>query len=85
MKTTATQDHLRRLHNDESPLLLPNAWDAGSAARAIARVIDVPLSLEMEGDYSSEPSRRATVQAQKFLGARCSKGLPVAMAFLSQV
>jgi 2-methylisocitrate lyase-like PEP mutase family enzyme len=98
MKSAATQDHFRQLHNDESPLLLPNAWDAASAAliaslgakaiattsaglcwargyadgnaslpvdelvhaaRAIARVIDVPLSVDMEGGYSGEPSEVA--------------------------
>jgi 2-methylisocitrate lyase-like PEP mutase family enzyme len=84
----------RQLHQASKPLLLPNAWDPGSArviescgAAAIAtssaaldwargypdadsvpipvlesavaeieRVISVPLTVDMEGGYSSEPS-----------------------------
>jgi len=83
----------RDLHRGPTPLLLPNAWDAGSArlieslgasaiattsaglcwslgypdgnaipaervvaaARDIARVIRVPLSVDIEGGYASDP------------------------------
>jgi 2-methylisocitrate lyase-like PEP mutase family enzyme len=83
-----------QLHQRSAPLLLANAWDAGSAAlieslgaqaiattsagvcwargyadgaalpinelidtaRAIARVVRVPLSVDMEAGYSDEPS-----------------------------
>jgi 2-methylisocitrate lyase-like PEP mutase family enzyme len=83
----------RRLHEDTTPLLLPNAWDAGSArlfetlgARAVAttsagvswalgygdgrllavsevmalasrmiRVVEVPLSIDIENGYSDDP------------------------------
>ena len=81
------------MHRSSAPLLLPNAWDAGSATPieslgakaiattsaglcwaqshadddtlppdelvaavpAIARVVRVPLSVDMEGGYSKEP------------------------------
>jgi 2-methylisocitrate lyase-like PEP mutase family enzyme len=84
-----------RLHRQPQPLLLPNAWDAGSArlierlgaaaiattsagvawslgyrdgdtlplelhlasVGAIARAITVPLSVDIEGGYASEPER----------------------------
>src|SRR6185312_16083533 len=43
-------------------LILPNAWDPGSArmiescgATAIARVLTVPLSVDIEGGYSADP------------------------------
>lgn len=83
----------RRLHQAGSPLLLPNAWDAGSArlieacgaaavattsaglawsrgypdgdrlpprvlaaaVAEIARVLSVPLSVDVEGGYSEDP------------------------------
>jgi 2-methylisocitrate lyase-like PEP mutase family enzyme len=94
MSTSTVQEIFRSLHRGSAPLLLPNAWDAGSAAlieslgakaiattsagvcwahghadgdtlpldellataRAIARVVRVPLSVDMESGYSSEPS-----------------------------
>ena len=89
----------RNLHHVDSLLLLPNAWDAGSArlfeslgakaiattsagvawargyadgdvlpieqllalTREIARVISVPLSVDIEGGYSDEPAVVAQV------------------------
>jgi len=89
-RTAATQ--FRQLHQGPRPLLLPNAWDAGSArliqscgaqaiattsaglawshgyadggalppgilidaVKEIARVISVPLTVDMEAGYSSE-------------------------------
>ena len=83
----------RRLHAEATPLLLPNAWDAGSARMIeacgaaaiattsaglawsrgyadgnilpsrvlaaavgeIARVLSVPLTVDMEGGYSADP------------------------------
>src|SRR4029453_1497156 len=86
--------HFRKLHEGPDILLLPNAWDAGSArlieslgakaiattsaglawsrgypagdalpiellaaaAREIARVIRVPLSIDIEGGYSDDPA-----------------------------
>jgi 2-methylisocitrate lyase-like PEP mutase family enzyme len=98
----------RDLHFGEEPLLLPNAWDAGSArliahmgakaiattsagvawshgypdgdllpvrmltgtVAAIARVIDVPLSVDMEGGYSGDlDSVEETVTAVLASGA----------------
>jgi 2-methylisocitrate lyase-like PEP mutase family enzyme len=91
-RTAATR--FRELHHAPTPLLLPNAWDAGSArviessgAKAIAttsaglawsrgyadggalpasilihavteiaRVISVPLSVDMEAGYATEPA-----------------------------
>lgn len=91
----------RSLHQGSTPLLLPNAWDAGSArlieslgakaiattsaglawsrgypdgdalpieqivaaARDIARVIRVPLSIDIEGGYSDDPAVVAQVVA----------------------
>ena len=91
----------RRLHQGPGLLVLPNAWDAGSArlieslgARAIAttsagvawargypdgdvlpiehliavvremaRVVNVPLSIDIEGGYADEPARVAQVVA----------------------
>jgi 2-methylisocitrate lyase-like PEP mutase family enzyme len=88
----------RQLHDNSTPLLLPNAWDAGSArlieavgARAIAttsagfawalgypdgrmlpfdevvaavrrivRVLNVPLSVDVENGYSDDPATVAT-------------------------
>lgn len=85
----------KRLHENKTPLILPNAWDAGSArlfeslgapaiattsagvawamgysdgdklppekmaglAANIVRVIKVPLSVDVEGGYSSNPSK----------------------------
>ncbi len=92
--TTAHLDTFRRLHQAGSPLLLANAWDAGSArliescgAKAIAttsaglawsrgyadgnalppavlaaavaeiaRVLSVPLTADVEGGYSDDPT-----------------------------
>ncbi|SAK91529.1 PEP phosphonomutase [Caballeronia pedi] len=83
----------RQLHNQSTPLLLPNAWDAGSArlieaqgasaiattsagfawalgypdgrmlpfdevigsVRRIVRVLEVPLSVDVENGYSDDP------------------------------
>jgi 2-methylisocitrate lyase-like PEP mutase family enzyme len=91
-RTAATR--FRKLHHGPTPLLLPNAWDAGSAriietcgaqaiattsaglawahgypdgggfpaailfdaVREIARVLTVPLSVDMEAGYSTDPS-----------------------------
>jgi len=87
----------RGLHENKTPLILPNAWDAGSArlfeslgapaiattsagvawalgysdgdklppeklaalAANIVRVIKVPLSVDVEGGYSHDPSKAA--------------------------
>ena len=92
----------RSLHQGSTPLLLPNAWDAGSArlieslgapaiattsagvcwaqgyadgnampvdllvavARSIARVIQVPLSVDMEAGYASDPVAVAELAAR---------------------
>jgi 2-methylisocitrate lyase-like PEP mutase family enzyme len=92
-----TKSKFRHLHDDF--LLLPNAWDAGSArlieslgaaaiattsagvawsrgyadgnalpleallivAREIVRIIDVPLTVDIEGGYSSDPATVAKV------------------------
>jgi len=92
----------RSLHHGSTPLLLPNAWDAGSArlmesvgakaiattsaglcwsrgypdgdalppeqlvaaTREIARVIRVPLSIDMEGGYSDDPAAVAELVAR---------------------
>src|SRR4249919_2275280 len=92
----------RSLHQGPGVLLLPNAWDAGSAAlieslgakaiattsagvcwargypdgdtlppdeliaaaRAMARVVRVPLSVDMESGYSNEPSAVAELSAR---------------------
>ncbi|NYE95764.1 2-methylisocitrate lyase-like PEP mutase family enzyme [Psychromicrobium silvestre] len=97
-----TQTRFHDLHQGESALLLPNAWDAGSArlaeslgAQAIAttsagvawsrgypdgdalaveqllatvgeifRVIQVPLSVDLEGGYSDDPEEVAELVAQ---------------------
>src|SRR5882724_13674220 len=91
----------RRLHDGEL-LILPNAWDAGSArliesrgakaiattsaglawangypdgdalpverlvaaVRSIARVIDVPLTADIEGGYSDDPAAVARLVAE---------------------
>ena len=91
----------RRLHDGEL-LILPNAWDAGSArliesrgakaiattsaglawsrgypdgdalpveellsaVRAIARVIGVPLTIDVEGGYSNDPAAVARLVAE---------------------
>lgn len=91
----------RRLHAGPDLLMLPNAWDAGSArlieslgakaiattsagvawargypdgdalpieevlavTRAVARVIRVPLTVDIEGGYSSDPAAVARVAA----------------------
>jgi 2-methylisocitrate lyase-like PEP mutase family enzyme len=102
MSSATAQEIFRSLHHGTAPLLLPNAWDAGSAAlieslgakaiattsaglcwarghadgdtlpldeliaaaRAIARVVRVPLSVDMEGGYSTEPSAVAELAAR---------------------
>jgi 2-methylisocitrate lyase-like PEP mutase family enzyme len=102
MSSSTAQEIFRSLHRGSAPLLLPNAWDAGSAAlierlgakaiattsaglcwahgyadggtlpvdeliaaaRAIARVVHVPLSVDMEGGYSNEPSTVAELAAR---------------------
>src|SRR5215831_16217134 len=89
----------RRLHAADAPLVLPNAWDAGSArlieacgaaaiattssgvawahgypdgnalptrilagaVEAIARVLSVPLTIDIEGGYSADPVAVAEV------------------------
>jgi 2-methylisocitrate lyase-like PEP mutase family enzyme len=89
-----TANAFRKLHYGAQPLLLPNAWDAGSArlieslgakaiattsgglawsrgypdgdalpveqvvaaARDIARVVDVPLTIDLERGYSDDPN-----------------------------
>ncbi|HUM11092.1 MAG TPA: isocitrate lyase/phosphoenolpyruvate mutase family protein [Myxococcaceae bacterium] len=94
MDTRAAAKRFRELHHGTTPLLLPNAWDAGSArviescgAQAIAttsaglawsrgyadggalpvsvlltavmeiaRVISVPLTVDMEAGYASDPA-----------------------------
>ena len=96
-----TSDTFRTLHHRPNFLILPNAWDAGSArlieslgataiattsagvawsrgypdgdalpmeqllatAREIARVIHVPLTIDIEGGYSSDPAVVAQVVA----------------------
>lgn len=88
-------DTFRALHQGPRILLLPNAWDAGSArmieslgakaiattssgvawahgyrdgdqlptecllatTREIARIVEVPLSMDMEGGYSQDPAK----------------------------
>ncbi|MGO9819156.1 MAG: isocitrate lyase/phosphoenolpyruvate mutase family protein [Solirubrobacteraceae bacterium] len=98
---TEVARHFRRLH-DSGLLILPNAWDAGSArmieslgaraiatssaavawshgypdgdrlpvpllvatALAIARVVRIPLSVDIEGGYSSDPAAVGEVVAQ---------------------
>ena len=102
MSSSTAQETFRSLHHGSAPLLLPNAWDAGSAAlieslgakaiattsagvcwarghadgdtlpldelvaaaRAIARVVRVPLSVDMESGYSNEPSAVAELAAR---------------------
>ncbi len=102
MACAAAQETFRSLHRGNSPLLLPNAWDAGSAAlieslgasaiattsagvcwthghadggtlpledlvstaQAIARVVRVPLSVDMEAGYSNVPSAVAQLAAR---------------------
>jgi 2-methylisocitrate lyase-like PEP mutase family enzyme len=92
MQTSYSAAAFRELHNQATPLLLPNAWDAGSArlieslgavaiattsagvawslgyrdgnvlpveeyvarAASIARVISVPLSVDIEGGYADD-------------------------------
>jgi 2-methylisocitrate lyase-like PEP mutase family enzyme len=94
MDTRAAATRFRQLHQGPTPLLLPNAWDAGSAriienagaqaiattsaglawahghsdgyalpaailiaaVKEIARVISVPLSVDMEAGYSTDLS-----------------------------
>lgn len=94
MPASTAPEVFHALHRGSAPLLLPNAWDAASAAlieslgakaiattsagvcwargyadgdtlptdelvdaaRAIARVIHVPLSVDMESGYANEPS-----------------------------
>ena len=102
MSPSTAQDTFRNLHRGSAPLVLPNAWDAGSAAlieslgapaiattsagvcwargypdgdslpvdeliaaaRAMARVLRVPLSVDMESGYSSEPKAVAELAAR---------------------
>jgi 2-methylisocitrate lyase-like PEP mutase family enzyme len=102
MPSSTAQEIFRSLHRGTTPLLLPNAWDGGSAAlieslgakaiattsagvcwargyadgdtlpieelvsaaHAIARVVRVPLSVDMESGYSSEPSAVAELAAR---------------------
>ena len=102
MPSSTAQEVFRSLHHGTTPLLLPNAWDGGSAAlieslgakaiattsagvcwgrgyadgdtlpleelvsaaRAIARVVRVPLSVDMEAGYSNEPSAVAELAAR---------------------
>ena len=102
MASSTAAQTFRTLHAGSAPLLLPNAWDAGSAAlieslgaqaiattsagvcwargyadgdtlpidelvaaaRAIARVVRVPLSVDMESGYSNEPSAVAELAAR---------------------
>src|SRR6478672_11538562 len=102
MPPAHASDVFRQLHQGGAPLLLPNAWDAGSAAlieslgakaiattsagvcwargypdgdtlppddlidaaRAMARVVRVPLSVDMESGYSNEPSAVAQLAAR---------------------
>ena len=97
--TTMSSNTFRNLHDGPDILLLPNAWDAGSArlieslgakaiattsaglawssgypdggalpieqllttAREIARVIRVPLTIDIEGGYSDDPAAVAHV------------------------
>jgi len=97
MQTSHSARAFRALHNQTQPLLLPNAWDAGSArlieslgaaaiattsagvawslgyrdgnalpveeyvarAASIARVISVPLSVDIEGGYADDPGKVA--------------------------
>ena len=94
MQTSYSAAAFRELHHQATPLLLPNAWDAGSArlieslgaaaiattsagvawslgyrdgnalpveeyvarAASIARVISVPLSVDIEGGYADDPA-----------------------------
>src|SRR5215469_14415009 len=91
-------DKFRQLHDNSSPLLLPNVWDAGSArlveaqgaqaiattsagfawalgypdgrvlpfdevvgsVRRIVRVLNVPLSVDIENGYSDDPQAVAS-------------------------
>lgn len=102
MSTSSELENFRNLHRGDAPLLLPNAWDAGSAALieslgakaiattsagvcwargypdgdtlpvdelvaaagAMARVVRVPLSVDMESGYSNEPSAVAELAAR---------------------
>ena len=102
MSSSEAAQAFRNLHRASSPLLLANAWDAGSAAliaslgasaiattsagvcwargyadggslpsaelvetaRAIARVVRVPLSVDMEAGYSSAPAAVAELAAR---------------------
>lgn len=102
MPPAHASDVFRQLHQGGAPLLLPNAWDAGSAAlieslgakaiattsagvcwargypdgdtlpaddlidaaRAMARVVRVPLSVDMESGYSNEPPVVAQLAAR---------------------
>jgi 2-methylisocitrate lyase-like PEP mutase family enzyme len=98
---TRFQDFLN-LHHGPAPLLLPNAWDAGSAAllqqagataiatssaalawslgyadgsalprdelravvRRILRVVSVPVTMDIEDGYSSDPAQAAALIAE---------------------
>jgi 2-methylisocitrate lyase-like PEP mutase family enzyme len=98
----ASSNTFRSFHNDAALLILPNAWDSGSArlieslgaraiattsaalawsrgypdgdalpikklldtARDIARIIRVPLTVDIEGGYSSDPKAVAEVVAR---------------------
>jgi 2-methylisocitrate lyase-like PEP mutase family enzyme len=100
--TMPTPSTFRQLHHGSGPLLLPNAWDAGSArlieslgapaiattsagvcwaqgyadgstlpvatlvevARNIARVVKVPLTVDMEAGYSDDPAAVAELAAR---------------------
>jgi len=102
MSPIGRHETFRKLHSDAAPLLLPNAWDAGSAllieslgakaiattsaglcwargyadggalppddlvaaSRSIARVVRAPLSVDMEGGYSSDPASVAELAAR---------------------
>ena len=102
MPSSSAPEIFRGLHHGSAPLLLANAWDAGSAAlieslgakaiattsagvcwshgyadgaalpldelvataRAIARVVRVPLSVDMEAGYSEDPSAVAALAAR---------------------
>jgi 2-methylisocitrate lyase-like PEP mutase family enzyme len=102
MSLTARQASFRHLHATDVPLLLANAWDAGSAvlieslgakaiattsaglawargyadggslpphelvaaARAITRVVNVPVSIDIETGYSADPAVVAELAAR---------------------
>lgn len=102
MSSATRQKIFRDLHSASTVLLLPNAWDVGSAAlieslgasaiattsagvcwahgyadggalppddlvstaRAIARVVQVPLSVDMEAGYSDQPPAVAALAAR---------------------